>query len=460
MTRQRVQDWRRTVVTRRRVMAVALASGVVTAAIFAGLAKGSAASTKSARHANGITLRVAIDSSWQFMSVAKQWFEKAHPGVTVDMYATPGASYYQNIVQQLSVAHPADVTVLEVGPGPYATLVKNHLLVNLDDVWAKENLAKVYFKPVRDVYTAADGHHYAVSNDLWWGPQFYYRSDVLQKAGVTLPAGHRFTEAQFLAISAKIKKAGFIPLAVDGTDDAIGFGYILSSLLESSCGEAAYLNLTATWHANVPEKTKWTSSCAVKALQTLEDWNNAGVFGDSPTTRNYGTAQGVFASGQAAGRMDASWFPNELAIVNKFTQPYTWMMVPAVPGGSNPRFQFVTQDSLAVTAKSRYKTLAKQFVQLVVSKKFESRQAYFNDIGGMPARSDIKFPPASHPVTVSMRKAMYSMGVSTSLPYQVPYGTSAGALTQNLNAMLSGQQSVQATAQALAAAVTQQRKGG
>jgi ABC-type glycerol-3-phosphate transport system substrate-binding protein len=441
--------------------ALSLVSGIIVAAVVAGFARGSQATATTTNHAKSkVVLRVAIDSSWQFMKTAKQWFEKQHPGVTVDMYATPGASYNQQIVQELSIAHPADVTVLEVGPGPYSTLVENHLLENLDSIWKKENLARVYFPPVRRVYTSSDGHHYAVSIDLWWGPQIYYRLDVLQKAGVTLPPGHRLTEAQFLNISSRLKREGYVPLAVDGKDDAIGFGYILSSLVESACGEARYLNMTANWKKSVPLKTKWTDSCAVKALQTLAEWNVAGVFGDSPALRDYATAQGLFASGKAAARMDASWFPNELVIVNKFTQPYTWRMIPAVQGGTNPRFQFVTQDSLGVTAKSQHKQLAKAFIDLVISKRFEKRQAYFNDIGGMPARSDIKFPPGSHAVTVGMRDAMSKLGVSTSLPYQVPYGTAAGALTVQVNAMLSGQQSVVATARALAAAVLQSRRGG
>lgn len=446
---------------RRQVLAI-----VVAALAVAGCSSTSnngtpsaAAGTNANASATPVTLRVAIDPSWQFMATAKAMFEKAHPGVKVVLQTVPGNTYYQNITQELSIPNPPDISVLEVGPGPYSTLVKDHLLVNVDSVWASQDLAKNYWPVVRNNFTSPDGHHYAVSTDLWWGPQIYYSFGVLRKAGVTPPSGHMISQDQFLAMMSKLKASGYVPLAVDGTDDALGFGYLLSSLIESSCGDTALANLENNWKTSVPETTKWTSPCVVKALSTLNDWQRAGVFGDSPTTRNYTTSQGLFEAGRAGTRMDASWFPNELA-VHKVTAPYGWIMVPAVSGGIPPKFQFVTQDSLGITAKSQHVALAKQFLELLVSQQFESRQAYFNDIGGMPGREDIPFPPASHPVTVSMRQAMPSMGVVMSLPFEVPYGAQGGALTQEVNAMLSGQQSPEAAAQALANAVAQARRSG
>jgi ABC-type glycerol-3-phosphate transport system substrate-binding protein len=445
-------------------MRLGLRTGVLLVVVVAGIAALSAATAAPSAHGAARTaqrsttiLHVLADPSWRYLATAKQWFEAAHPGVTVDIEAIPNNSYYTNIVQRLSLSNVPDVTVLEMGPGPYATLVSQHLLASLDTIWTKQHLARVYLPVASRAFTSADGHHYAISPDVWWGPQIYYRLDALARAKVPPPSRTRLTVASFAHVMTNLKNNGYVPMAVDGNGDVIGFGYVLSALIETSCGDAAYTNLATNWQPRVPLRTKWSSSCVVDALRTLLRWTREGFFGDQPTTRSYSIAEGLLESGKAASRMDASWMPNELKY-DHFSKPYRWSLFPSV-GRFPAKFQLVATDALAVPAHSQHVRLAKQFVSIVASKRFESRQAYFDWIGGMPARSDVPTPTRVPVTTRQMREAMKKTGVVLSLAYQTPYGSAGGELTQQINEVLSGQESVSEAAHALEAEVQRERSG-
>jgi raffinose/stachyose/melibiose transport system substrate-binding protein len=443
------------------VVAGACTSGLVLTAC-GGSSSQSTTSSTVASKGSSVVLHIEADPGWTWMQAAAKDFEHQHPGVKVDLEAIPGQAYYQDIVQRLSVANPPDITVLELGPGPYSTLVSNHLLTNLDPIWTKLDLAKAYYPVVATDYTSAGNQHYAVSPDFWWGPVVYYNTAVLKRAGVTPPTSPIISEATFTSMMSRLSKAGVLPMAVDGEDQDIGFGYILSSLVESACGNAAYANLEYNWAPSVPLTTKWTSPCAEEALSTLESWNKAGYFGTDATSRGYTEAQGLFVAGKAGTRMDASWFPNELGpLDDKFTGQYGWFLIPSVPGGSQPEFQVQNQDAMGISAKSPYQKLDAEFLELTQSKGFESTSEYWNWIAGVPGRADVTPAPSRPAVLLSMREAFSRIGMVTSLPWAAPYGTfQGGPLQQQVTALLSGTQSVAATAAGLQSAVVSQRKDG
>jgi ABC-type glycerol-3-phosphate transport system substrate-binding protein len=405
-----------------------------------------------------VVLNVMADPSWRFLSTAKQQFEKSHPGITVEIHAVPGSSYYTNIVQRLSLRDVPDVTVLETGPGPFATLVEQNLIARTDSVWRTEKLDSVYSPIAKAVFTAPDGHHYAISPDIWWGPQIYYSSNALAQARVTWPKGPNISERVFVEVMTKLKRAGYVPIAIDGTGDVMGFSFVLSSLIESSCGDAAYLNLAMNWQPRVPLVTTWRSSCVTNAFSALLKWSNMGFFGDYPTARSYSVAEGLFETGKAATRLDASWLPNELKY-DKYVSPYGWSLLPTI-GSTAPKMQLVPQDALVIPAHSQEKGLARDFLALIASRRFESRQAYFDWIGGAPPRTDVNVPSETPAATRLMLSSMPRVGTILSLVYEVPYGAPGGPLTQNLNAVLSRQESIGAATRALDEEVARLRAGG
>jgi raffinose/stachyose/melibiose transport system substrate-binding protein len=412
-----------------------------------------AAALASPRGANGAnkttTIRVVTDTGWSFVLEAAKQFEKQHPNVKV-VYAPVANSqsipYFSNLPRNLAAPTAPDIDTVRVEPGPYYGVLRQNLLAPIDDVWKTDGLEKAYPPTVRALYTAPDGHHYALGVDQWW-PVVWYSKTAFQKAGITPPANGRITsQAQLLQWGATLKKAGYpVPLA-SGTTDEEGPAYIFGQLLQSACGDAALANLAANWRPNVARTTKWTSPCVLKALQATEAYAKGGVLGPAPATESDEQATSYFTQGKAAMYISGSWQPSSFASLH-LTTPYGWLLLPPVPGGSPTEVLSANYDALAVVRSSKNQALAKQFLALVGSKEFLYGPGFGKTFGLAPDRTDgVLKPSIFFPAIVSIQKAIPQLGGPIPLPYtQVPWGLT---VTPAIASMWAGSKSPEQVANA------------
>jgi len=434
-------------VSRARLIrpAIVVAVGAATVAAAATLVGPSGANGASGT----TTLRVVTDTGWSFILEAAKQFEKQHPNVKV-VYAPVANSesipYFSNLPRNLAAPTAPDIDTVRVEPGPYYGVLRQKLLSPLDDVWKTDGLEAAYPKSVSALYTAPDGHHYAIGVDQWW-PVVWYSKTAFQKAHITAPPNGRITsQAELLQWGAQLKKAGYpVPLA-SGTTDEEGPAYIFGQLLQSACGNAALTNLDTNWHPNIARTTKWTSPCVLKALQATEAYAKGGVLGPAPATESDEQATSYFTQGKAAMYISGSWQPSSFASLH-LTMPYGWLLLPPVPGGSPTEVLSANYDALAVVRSSKHQAEAKEFLALVASKEFMYGPGYGKTFGLAPDRTDGVLKTSSFfPAVVSIQNAIPKLGGPVPLAYtQVPWGLT---VTPAIASMWAGSKSPQQVASA------------
>jgi raffinose/stachyose/melibiose transport system substrate-binding protein len=385
-----------------------------------------------------VTLRVIGNGGWDFLKNAGQIFEKSHPYVKVKIETEQSESYFQNLPRTLSSGNGPDVTALETHPGPYDALVEEKLLAPLDEIWTKENLESVYPATVNKAFTAPDGHHYGVNIDIWW-PVIWYSKPAFAKAGITAPSNGQLTsQAQLFEMGKKLKAAGYPVPFTAGVSDEGGASYIFASLVESSCGDEGYTNLTSNWRSGVAETTKWTSPCVLKALELEKSYNSNGFMGGSPATTSDEQAVAYFEQGKAGMYITGSWGANEFTL-GKISFPYGWMLMPPVEGGSPTKFLQATYDGMGVPASSKHKKLASEFISLLAGRQVQSESWFASTLAGIPGRTDATVKvPEYQPTVVEMAAAIPKVGGNSLLYTEVPWG---GTMAPALATMWTGEKS-------------------
>ena len=397
---------------------------------------------------SGQTITV-VSWSWPFLPDAVQQFEKAHPGVKVKVQASvTGQQYFDNLARTLPVSG-ADVSVLQVIPGPFKSMQDTGQLENLDSVWKADGLADAYSSAVAKSYTAPNGSHYAINVDTFFSPIIWYNKDAFAKAGIQPPSGPISSQDELLSMGRALKKAGYVPIALES--DGNGASWAFSAALQSSCGDDKFANLTSSWDSKVAITTQWTDGCVIAALNAVSLYAKNGLYGPNFATQNEAQARTLFTKGKAGMLASGSYFdtlfpdPKSAFHVNF---PYGWTLYPPVPGGSPTKIQVLALDALGVNARSKNKELAKEFLTLIASKEFNSQPAVQAALPGVQPRSDVTFAPGTAAERVQIAQAATSsIGSVPNLTVSVPWQSSINSEVLN---MLAGQIDANAVAQKFA----------
>jgi ABC-type glycerol-3-phosphate transport system substrate-binding protein len=148
-----------------------------------------------------------------YISKAFRRFEKANPGVTVELVVQPDAVASHQLIKAAAVAGNAP-DVAQLWSGQYIFGIKDAIRP-LDDIVPKADLSGlVGWDTVRDEFKA-DGKilgygAYAVTLCF-----LYYNKDLVQKAGLDFEANPPRTMAQFDEALEKIKGTGVVPMVFD-----------------------------------------------------------------------------------------------------------------------------------------------------------------------------------------------------------------------------------------------------
>jgi ABC-type glycerol-3-phosphate transport system substrate-binding protein len=426
----------------RVVVAATVASALVVGAVI-----GNPAGASRARAASGGSLNVEVWNNWAFMKPAARQFEKANPGVRINIEGSVSSQqYFNNLPRTLVASGAPDVTALQVIPGPFDSILKSKELVNINDVWNEEKLQKAYPASTIGSYTAPNGGHYAINVDTFWTPIVWYNKTAFAKAHITAPKNGRVpSQAALYNMSTALAHAGYVPMALETTDDN-GPAFLFGTLLESACGPVGFKNLEANWRRSVPVKTSWTAPCVLKALSALDAYGSHGVFGQTYTTENTAEADALFVNGRAGMLVTGSWGAAQFASSHvKF--PFGWLIPPPVTGGAPSEMMGATLDGLGIDSKSPNVALAKRFLAFIASRQFNAQASVQGQLPGVEPRTDVRITSALPEASSQQLKATQTLGEGNLLTAAVPWEASINQLLIN---MLAGQKTVQQTASQLA----------
>jgi ABC-type glycerol-3-phosphate transport system substrate-binding protein len=113
-------------------------------------------------------------------------------------------------------------------------------------------------------------------------------------------------------------------------------------------------------------------------------------------------------------------------------------------------------DGLGISARSTNVGLAREFLQVIAGRQFQSSAEYIND-AGFPSRSDVEFPTGVDPLRLELHAAIEELGSSSQMTVAVPYHARIGPL---LASMLAGELEPEQVAAELEAIVLTMRSPG
>ncbi|MGV9387044.1 ABC transporter substrate-binding protein [Nonomuraea sp. NPDC003707] len=315
----------------------------------------SGVSGDSSEGGNRLTLSVW---SWRTEDIAAynaifDVYEKEHPGVTIDFKAFKNTEYNQVLTTGLAGSSGPDVAQVR-SYGQLQPTVAAGSLIPLDGV---VDLGGWDASVVDSAKGKQDGKLYGVPlarQTL----QMYYNTEIFAAKGLTPPT----TWAEFLAVNARLKKQGVIPMAV-GAKDAFVLPIVHQVLAAPRFGGASFEKAVLAGKKNFNDPD-WVAS--VDLLSELKDCLPADAIGVA-----YTDAQVLFTSGKAAmfpgGSFELGFFQKQNPALKLGV-----FEVPAPPGSplATPTTSGYADGAFGVSARSDAPEAAKDLVRWMSSKAF------------------------------------------------------------------------------------------
>lgn len=338
---------------RRNLTALTLASAMVA------LAACSPSSPSSSSGGSGGSKNVTLSVwSWRTEDVAAYntifaVYEKAHPGTKVDFKSFKNTEY--NLILTTGLAGSKGPDVAQVRSyGQLQPTIASKSLLPLDAV---VDLSSWDANVVKSAKGKEDGKLYAVplaQQTL----QMFYNKDIFDKFGLTPPT----TWAEFMAVNAKLKKAGVTPMAV-GAKDAWTLPIVHQVLAAPRFGGSTFEKAVTTGQKTFADPD-WVAS--VDVVNKLKPY-----LPDSAVGVAYTDAQILFTSGKAAmfpgGSFELGFFQKQNPALKMGV-----FEVPAPQGSPSmtPTTTGYADGAFGVSAKSDAQAASKDLVKWMATKEF------------------------------------------------------------------------------------------
>ena len=192
---------------KKKVLSVLLTAAMMTTMLAGCGGSGESASGGSSSGEN-VTLKWAIwdESTTVYWGDLKEAYEKANPGVTIEMVDLGSTDYMTVLATELSgEGSDFDVVTIKDVPG-YATLVQKNAILPLDDYIKEDGVDLSKFAGVTDQVTV-DGKLYELPfrNDFW---VVFYNKDIFDRAGVAYPTND-MTFEEYDALARQVTNTTF-----------------------------------------------------------------------------------------------------------------------------------------------------------------------------------------------------------------------------------------------------------
>ncbi|MGI8417272.1 MAG: sugar ABC transporter substrate-binding protein [Nakamurella sp.] len=412
--------------TRRRSRLVALAAAVM-------LTASGCAISANPTHSDGTTLTFweyygGTQLTWLQAQVAT--FEKANPGVYVNLVQVVGGQQDQKLLASVSMGNTPDLFINNI-------VVDNPLLVSggvmkdLTPYWDAYPDKAQY--PSGAVWKTNGKVYNLMSYTNLLG--MYYNKNILDQYGITKPPKN-LDELQ--ADMAKVQAGGkYKGLAESGAPTVEGAWLFAPQLLGQGVN---YCNFTG---AKVDT-----------AFSRIANWTKSGYLPLATATWDQNAAWQQFMTGKFAFAFNGNW---QLGNVKDATFKYGTTLFPAPAGGKSQVYP--GGEGFAIGSKSKNPDLAWKFLEQAILSK-QGNESVYTAAGSIPVRKDatnipaIKNDPFVQPfVTAAQDTAQWPNNTNTA--------NMQTSLGKAVSAVISGQQSAKQGAQSAVSTIQSNiQKGG
>jgi raffinose/stachyose/melibiose transport system substrate-binding protein len=263
---------------------------------------------------------------------------------------------------------------------------------------------------------AVNGKQYGVPVDLHV-VGFWYRKDIFQKAGITVPT----TIAQLESDDTKLRAAGYAPISV-GSKDGWPDAFWWESFALRDCSQS-------TVTSDIAAKN-FTDPCFTKASNDLDAFLNtnpfqAGFLGTSAQT-GAGSSAGMVAAGKAAMELQGDWDPSVMqgvatkANAAKLSSELGWFPFPQTPGSAGSQTAVLGGgDGFSCTGTSAQVTACAKFLQYLDSPAVQDQLVGVGQTGEpvLASESHAITLPATQTASAYLKTASYEqLYFDTALP--------------------------------------------
>ena len=285
-------------------------------------------------------------------------FMRRNPDVRVNVQFMIGNSVEENLKPKIATNNLPDL--VSVNPNRYtAQLADRGILVELGHTQAWNNM----FETLRPEWTSSGQRHYGISGGIA-ATMIYYNESMFRQAGIKqLPTNFQ----EFLVLCATLRKAGFVPLMLNGAfPNMLGNGPF-------SSGFANTINLTdANWKADLASGVLNLDTPAVADIfAKIRLLPQHGFVQPDFLRTGYDDGLKLFTSGGAAMAFQGTWASGVLMHGRGFT---TGVMAPPWnPKGRRPVPVIGSETGFAV-CRTANQEVAIRFLEFIYGEGFLIQQ--------------------------------------------------------------------------------------
>ncbi|MGW0607600.1 extracellular solute-binding protein [Streptomyces sp. NPDC002644] len=363
-------------------------------------------------------------------STPEQWtkdvtaeFEKK-TGAKIKFETQQWNGIQQKITTALSESNPPDV--IEVGNTQTPAYAATGGLADLSDLKAEIGGEWTEALNKSSIY---EGKQYAAP---WYFANrvVIYNKEIFDKAGVKEVPKTR--EEFFAALDAVEKKTDAEPLYLPGQN-----WYFFDGL---TIGKGADLVKK--------EGDKWVSNLAdPKVAEAMELYKKYQSYSKAPKDKDEATPQQgeVFGKGNVGAIIAMGWEAGIAIEANKDIESKIGYFT--IPGDTaeKPEGVFLGGSNLAVAAGSEKQELAKEFLKIALSDKFEGQLA--KEGGVLPNKESLNSNLSEHPAGLAAAPAAAFGGTTPLIPEWAPVENEPNPIKQYMTAVLNGKSPAEAAAQ-------------
>ena len=339
-------------------------------------------------------------------------FMEANPDIEVSVQVVSWNDIYDVINTRVAAGDPPDIMNLNY----FANFAAEGLLHPAEDIVSEEALSGI-IQAFRD-NSKYDGVEYAVP-DLASNRAFFYNVDVLEAAGVEVPA----TWSEMLAVCEAIKEnvPGVFPYGLMfGPEEA------QAEFMMWAGGNGGRVFQDGTWTINSPENLE-----TLEFLQTLQD--NGCTPPSIGTTNRTDGAWPLFAEGVVAMVNGSNFFPNELE--NTFGSDVNWEVAPVPANDGKEGVSLGVQDYFYAFKNEGNQEAVQKFLTFLYEP--DNYAGFLNAAGGfLPATISAGEAMSSDPI-----QAPFIAVLPSAIFYpsdQAEWAAVQGAIQQTLGSAFSG----------------------
>lgn len=219
----------------------------------------------------------------------------AKGGSTIEHRPIGNEEFFTVIRTGLAGGEPPDILQYE-GYQQTRDFAAEGQLTDITDWWM-EHKDRFDLADAGEYACSYEGKVYCLPYTFTTGWQIYYNPQILADNGIAVPT----TMEEFLAAAETLKANGVVPIALGNKNGWPGEHWWMAFLVQR-CG------VDQIYSAVRMEGAKFTDACFVQAATDFQNLATSGYLSAGAASDDYGTAQAVFLSGQAAFFQTGGWF--------------------------------------------------------------------------------------------------------------------------------------------------------